>query len=629
MDSHMHDLDVEVDKIIRAVADRYKRNPSSWPTWKMVAKVGFGSEEEADRLAAIAELPDYRHLFVQLRDKGRVKPSEDAFHRLETIGKHVAVTGDGPDAVAAAVRQYASSLSRIHVRVEDVRPVRHTGSKCVQAIFLEMDDAHLQHGTPVEFRPSNGGSRTHGTIVGQNEDDGCVFVAMDTAVGRDDLPAHLSLDRAFMLTRLAQSIEATGTVPALIVPLTMAHEGAAVDAPNAVLAAHELAHAVRPWTRLLWGPPGAGKTFAIARLVTQFLKEDPTMTLLLTAPSNLSADVLVEELVSSLEAAGLKGMLTERRLLRYGYPEKSSVLEREELLGPVGAAEAAGRVRACARKLAAAERKRSEEDKLAVLRAELLQAQQALKGMVRDHVQNVSVVVTSTHLAFLPDSPVSQKRWSIVVVDEATMVPPAVCYFLGSLADEAFLLAGDPRQLGPVTEADRGLSEAAWRWMGTDVFEFAGVAQGQGQQRIIDDQHPLLLRITEQRRCSKQIWQVIKHAYPGIACHPASSTHGIGTGLDPSPENDVALLDTGPTNQTRCSPHKKSWRNLSSAELALEVASALLGDCPEATIAIITPFRAQAALLKKMWRSERNVSESFDRVQVAPSTSFKAAPPTS
>ena len=63
---------------------------------------------------------------------------------------------------------------------------------------------------------------------------------------------------------------------------------------------------------LLYGPPGTGKTFTLVHAIKEIAQKKPTRRLLLLAPSNQAADLLVEKLSSnfSCEQMSAAGDLT-------------------------------------------------------------------------------------------------------------------------------------------------------------------------------------------------------------------------------------------------------------------------------------------------------------------------------
>ena len=372
----------------------------------------------------------------------------------------------------------------------------------------------------------------------------------------------------------------------------------------------KLASLQTPWTRMLWGPPGAGKTFALGHLIATLLKNDAQATILLVAPSNRAVDVALEAVVGRLEAAGLGQFIQDRRVLRFGYPRKQEVIDRPELLGPTTLDTLNKEVMRIAGLIKTTENEQSKDVDLALLRTEFLAAQEAVKTAVAEHVKKAAVVATTTTLAYLPSSPVSSQEWNTVLIDEITMVTPAMCAFLASRAKQRLLLAGDPRQLGPVYENSESETPEDFEWMGKDIFDKSGVSSGSGEERQIKADDTRLARITSQRRVCSGIWGRVKHLYPEIAdaTNHESLRHLVQ--LIPSPGEATVCLDTS-SLQAKCEKFKGSWQNALSAEVAMDLAKTIVSDTPfPIRVAIITPYRAQVRLLRQLLRAERKAEST-------------------
>lgn len=619
----MASLEDELQKIVRAIDELAREKGSGWVSWYNVSRRVHGTSEYWEMCANYAELPEYRHYFNQTRNGKNVALSKDGRAYAENLGEPVIKDLLAPSSVADAIVAYAGMLHELHVPIEDLAVVAHAGGKVVQAVRFEMSDAQFATGTPVTVKPGEGISWTHGTIVGQDPESNTLYAAMRTEVPPEHLPAKLKIDRGFLLKTLADQVASLAEIPPLAQKLfgrSAAEQSLAVE--NAEVAANVLQDLDLPWARVLWGPPGAGKTFAIARFVASALANAPDRKFLLVAPSNLAVDVLLEELVDALGAVGRSDFIADRRLVRYGYAVKESILEQPEILGPESAEELANHISQLGRKLAAAERRHVSEEQLAKYRAEFLAAQEKLAAVVRDHVQAASVVATTTTSAYMPQSPIHETAFDYVLVDEASMSPPGMCYYLASLAGAGYLLAGDPRQLGPVVEQTENQNEVVQRWMGQDVFEAVRVSSGEGARRRLNLNAGALIRIEEQRRCPHEIWDLVADLYPQVRCPVTHDPAREQDGLD---ENRVLLLNTTGIARNPCKQHGKSWTNSETAELAVEVATAIVGSRVGETVAIICPYRAQARLLRRLLRQEQSVSDAALRIDAGTVHQFQGS----
>lgn len=617
----------QLDRILHAIRELGAQSGNGWTSWYKVAVRVHGSAVFEMLCSSIASMPDYAHYFHQDKKQKHVSLSPDGH---QYVAKCALPTDDdplSPKSVAEAIRHYAGKLHEIHVWIEKLGVVARVKGKVVQAIELEFDDAQFATGTPVIVRPTAKYAWTNGVIVGNDAESGLLYVAFDSEVPDEHLPARLKIDRSFLLAQLASRIAQLTEVPSHAAALFGESDARASNASIAARDAEEawrlLTESPPPWSRVLWGPPGAGKTYAIARFVAATLTANPVAKVLLVAPSNLAVDVLLEETVAELEAAGLGHFVSDRRVLRYGYAVKPGILGRPELLGSPAADVLSRTIGRLARRLTKLEREDAPEPELAQLRAELLAAQEELKAVMQQHVAGASVIATTNTSAYMPDSPVHSIQADFVLLDEASMTPPAHCYFLASLARDGFLLAGDPRQLGPVVEQPEALNQGAHRWMGQDVFEAAGIASGQGEDRTLNLRSGCLLRIEEQRRCAEPIWELVEELYPRVTSAVAEDRI-----LDDDDEfggESVVLLDTSGIAGTPCEPIGRSWQNRSSAELALEVATAIAGSRPGASVAIICPYRAQARLIAQRLRHEQAVSRHAARISVGTVHQFQGS----
>lgn len=469
MNIHMplapYDIEKDIQKVTRVIFRLMRMSKAGWVYWDQVAREVTGSTVDAPRLSGLASLPEAQHLFA----------TKDNAVKLTLAGIEYAksLPPDSPTflgVIADAVIQYASRLKPIVLNVNAVSTVAPAGSKVVQAVHVDLTDEILPSETPVRMCPQNA-RQTHGKIVGQEPDGGVLFVAFDCEIIPAQLPAQLRIDKAYLLSQLATQLQGLAEIPERMLSLFCQAEGASLLAEEDSKAlAEQLAGLPPPWTRFLWGPPGAGKTFGLGHFVSQLLKTHPEETVLIVAPSNLAVDVAIEHLVTRMTVNSMAALVDQRKVLRFGYPRKTSVIDKPELLGPPHLDALNKQVQAVSRQIAKAEHERMSDADLAVLRAELLAAQEQVKEAVGQHVRQCSVVATTTTLAYMPTSPVSQTKWDTVIIDEVTMVPPAMCTVLSSMARTRLLLAGDPRQLGPVYEDGGQQTEAAYTWLGCDIL---------------------------------------------------------------------------------------------------------------------------------------------------------------
>ncbi len=606
-----------VRKILLAIMCLRSKAVNGKISWRLISKEIHGSEEFAAMFSSIASMEPWKKYFVS-NDKD-VKLTQEGFNFAASIPPPTLSTMEH---VADCVRQYAARLRNITLNVKSITRVAQVGQRYVQAFVVEASDEPIPSETPCEFRPNDGSSLTYGRIIGQEPDGGVIYIALDSEVSDASLPAVLSIDRAYLLTQLAVRIRELKEMPELMCAAlrpSSAPEVSIIADSDSLIVAEELSNLSTPWARFLWGPPGAGKTFGLGRLVARLLEKEPASKTLIVAPSNRAVDVAMEQVVKHIMRSARSEAVSNRELLRFGYPRAQSILDRAELLGSEALDDLSGKARVLSARIQRAERDRNNLQEIAVLRTEMLAAQEAVKNAVEIHIGGCRVVATTVTLAYLSSSPIAKFRWDNVIVDEVTMVTPAMCTYLASLAAQRFLMAGDPQQLGPVYESGKTATEASdYEWMGRDIFEKSRVSRGSGlSRRVVHDAR--LARISAQRRCTADIWTKVEHLYAEVQNLADEHQRAHLLLLPPSSRHSVVLADTSQSSQfSRCQKEYGSWRNQFTAELAMEIATTIAAESMQCiSIAIIAPYRAQVRLLRKWIRLEQRALRSpLSRIEI-------------
>ena len=154
-----------------------------------------------------------------------------------------------------------------------------------------------------------------------------VYIAFESELFPDCLPGFLELDRAFLLHSLATRLASLKTVPSLaagFLQYSSSVTAAVLGQESALRVADQLAGLPVPWARFLWGPPGAGKTYGLGRLIFRLLLSSPNEQHLVVAPSNRSVDVALLEFLKHCKGVKyLEDLIGNRRVLRFGYPRIS------------------------------------------------------------------------------------------------------------------------------------------------------------------------------------------------------------------------------------------------------------------------------------------------------------------
>ena len=609
--------EANVHQTVLTVRQLLPQSKNGFVPWWRVAKELFGSEQYADVLSSLATMPQWKQYFVS-GDKG-VKLTAEGY---QLASKVKTPTLAGTNLIADCVRKYASRLKNVSLEVRRISKVAKVGERYVHALTVDASDDMVASETPCDFRPRDGSSSTRGNIIGQEPDGGVLYVALDCELFESSLPAYISIDRAFLLRQLSDRLSELKIMPVRMAAALRTQDSlnlTPIANPDSLSVAAQLAGLPTPWTRFLWGPPGAGKTYGLGYLVSRLLEMEPDSKTLIVAPSNRAVDVALEQLVGHIEQSKQSDLLSRRGILRFGYPRKTQIFERPELLGSPALDELNRNVKNLSAHIQKAEREHQSQKHIAVLRTEMLAAQEAVKNAVVSHIEQCRIVATTVTLGYLASSPISKFKWDNVIIDEVTMVPPAMCAYLASLATKRFLMAGDPQQLGPVYESSSDISQEVFDWMGRDMFDKSNVSAGSGEKRTVNLVDKRLARITAQRRCTTAIWKRVEHLYSEVSNRADEPQRKHLLALPPYLNSAVVLLNTAHVSkEARCVGEFRSWTNPFTASLALETVNIIAAESSRRlSVAVIAPYRAQVRLLRKLIRQEQQAVRSpLNRIEV-------------
>ncbi len=337
---------------------------------------------------------------------------------------------------------------------------------------------------------------------------------------------------------------------------------------------------------LIIGPPGTGKTFTVGATLAHLLCRFPNARLILTGPTNVAVD-------TALIAA-------DEWLLRLGRPDLRSMMKRvgsrfdtrkyagrDHLLAP-GLYEAALKLSL----LEDEEPPKTNIERYVAWKKRVDEACGALKVDFVALAQDTRVLALTTTSAFLHfDALQAAKAWHVVVCDEASQVTMPAALMVGTLAAQA-VFAGDPNQLAPVVQC-----KAAIPILSQTAFDVLTQAR--------------TVRLNEQSRMAPGICDVISHAfYAGnlIVCRAALRDTRWHQERSPWFVNGrpvPPILFDDRAGDHGWSAKYNGWIRYGSAKIVQALVSELLGSYAEPhEILVLTPFRAQRALIRAMFKHD-------------------------
>ncbi|MGG5254242.1 AAA domain-containing protein [Neobacillus sp. SM06] len=358
----------------------------------------------------------------------------------------------------------------------------------------------------------------------------------------------------------------------------------------------------------VWGPPGTGKTYTLARTAAhKYFKEK---RVLLLSHSNQAVDVLVSEISTFIEK---KGRIREGDVLRYGNNSgetfrhraaltTSQLLEKEDPLLAQNRTKLVDERRQLKQDLGRSFSKRDSE-KLLELETKIARVLEKIRQKEFEFVKDAYIVGTTLAKA-ASDPAIYEKEFDLVMVDEASMAYVPQVAFAATLA-KRLIVSGDFKQLPPIAASRDPLVTT---WLKEDIFHKSGVTESVHTGKL----HPHLFLLKEQRRMHPEISAFTNHSiYQSlVGDHPsvAKSRTKIMES-NPFPGRASVLVDTSRAG-AYCFYERTShsrvnlWHLLLSFQLLHEAHCAGVS-----SIGYVTPYRAQAAamdlLLQDVYKNER------------------------
>ena len=324
----------------------------------------------------------------------------------------------------------------------------------------------------------------------------------------------------------------------------------------------------------VWGPPGTGKTYTLARVAAN--KYFQGKKVLVLAHSNQAVDVLMMEISSFVEK---KGKSREGDILRYGSQQSEAIsqfgsLHINQLLKvsqPTLAEqkESLKEERRLLKKDLASSFSHRDSDQLLQIETKLASILEKIHQKEIQFLKDADIIGTTLAKA-ASDPNVYEKEFDLCILDEASMAFVPQVGFATSLG-KRMIVCGDFKQLPPIATARHSLVN---EWLKEDIFHKAGVTESIKGGKL----HPHLFLLKEQRRMhpeissftNKYIYQSLVGDHKGVAEARKNIVE-----RKPFPSRASVFLDTSNTG-THCITERMSnsrfnmWQLLLSFQLIHE-----------------------------------------------------------
>lgn len=336
----------------------------------------------------------------------------------------------------------------------------------------------------------------------------------------------------------------------------------------------------------LWGPPGTGKTTTLGVLLAEYLHLNPKARVLLLSTTNHAVDQVTVSVDKALEQAGrtaLRGAVKRvgTRFTASHYAGREHLLQvvDKELIAKLT------KIESERPSTSDVEAYSAWAERLEAVRAELkAKAIEVLRGARLAAMTTTRAAATLKDLRGLP-------QYDLVVFDEASQVGLAHALLLMPLG-RARLFAGDPRQLSPVVRSQEKFPQ---RWLARSPF--AEMPKAGLSVCLLD----------EQSRMAEPISDLVSHIfYDGelkVAADALKSPDWIERrklslrDFDESQHLCVAMMtEEGTWSQTYRGPIRFGSAVWLAEMLRDSINEGLIS---AEDVIVLTPFRAQRALLRK------------------------------
>lgn len=339
----------------------------------------------------------------------------------------------------------------------------------------------------------------------------------------------------------------------------------------------------------LYGPPGTGKTTTLGVLLAEYLHMNPRARVLLLSTTNHAVDQATVAVDKALEQSKREALRKVIKRLGSRFVA-SHYLGREHLLP--------AHDKKMIKQLAALQAQRPADNEFSALSLWKEQVQ-ALEQKLRSQSlevlrQNRLACMTTTRAAFTLKDLRTLPTFDLVVFDEASQVGLAHALALMPLG-RSYLFAGDPQQLSPVVRSPATLVQ---RWLGSSPFSKKPMSGSR------------VCFLDEQSRMAEPICGLVSHLFYEGLLRVAEGAKNDTKWLELR-RRKFAGIPSGVHVHTEEVTTEGAWSQSYSGPIRYEsadrigqlVSIAIQHDGWESKdIVVLTPFRAQRALIRRRLR---------------------------
>ena len=257
----------------------------------------------------------------------------------------------------------------------------------------------------------------------------------------------------------------------------------------------------------VWGPPGTGKTYTLARTAANHYLKDKKVLIL--AHSNQAVDVLMAEIAAFVKK---KERFQEGEMLRYGSQIGEGLHEHQDIVSTQLIEKHEPSL--CKEKEELVEKKRlvkqdlvqsfsiRDSEQLVDIEKKLARILEKIRQKETSFVKEAQLIGTTLAKA-ANDASIFEQEYDLVILDEASMAYVPQVAFAAALAQH-IIVCGDFKQLPPIASARDAIVK---QWLREDIFHRSGVVSTIKNGQL----HPHLFLLKEQRRMHPDISAFTNH----------------------------------------------------------------------------------------------------------------------
>lgn len=348
----------------------------------------------------------------------------------------------------------------------------------------------------------------------------------------------------------------------------------------------------------IWGPPGTGKTEALAAIAARAYSRG-YRTLIVS-----HANVAVDQGMLRIPKFCNKKVLQKAAVIRYGHARLPEMREHDDIYAPRVAEKRHPDLKKARQTLEASRRElrakarldRKAAKELAAIEEQLADIRRRLREAEKEiaaHAQILGVTLSKA----AADDLVYEGRFDVVLLDEVSMASVPQAFFAAGLARRHAIFLGDFYQLPPIALSQ---NSTVRRWLGRSLFDHLELAEAVEK----GGWHPRLVILDEQRRMHPSISGFVNtYIYRGLL----RDAPNVGperaplVAKRPLAGAPVALVDL---TSYPCYCYKDegySRFNLGSAFIGMAFLAEALDEGVPST-GLVTPYATQGRLLFNLTR---------------------------